>query len=184
MDEPRNFRASPTPEKKLQTYHPRLDNWIDLQGVKIDPMKQKFLVVFILACTLCSCGEDPKKENQNNLIGTWIAVQRTYAGCENELDNGVDDLDCTNANCLKMFFEKDSLGSFYSIETTIDGITSGESGTFRAGEKNLTLCLQVDEDTEICESLKMDVSKTMLSLTRTDTSLACTVTTLFQAETL
>ncbi len=137
--------------------------------------------VFTLAFTY-SCKEDPKKENEANLIGTWVAVESTLSDCQTPDNDGVTVLECTEADCLKLIVEKDSLGSVYSIVTIASSVETGSSGSYSVGETRLTLCEAIDEDEVICDTYKMDVSKTSLTLTIFDVDIACEVVTRYIKE--
>lgn len=137
--------------------------------------------VFTLAFTH-SCKEDPKKENEANLIGTWVAVETTLRDCQTPDNNGVTELECTSVDCFKLIVEKDSLGRIYSLVTIANSVETGNSGTYSVGETKLTLCESIDEDEVICDTYKMDVSKTSLTLTLFDVDIACEVVTRYIKE--
>ncbi|WP_421898746.1 hypothetical protein [Marinoscillum sp.] len=52
--------------------------------------------------------KDIKKENQTNIVGTWLLNTTSKSNCDDPDFNGLQSHQCTDDNCTKYIFSSDS----------------------------------------------------------------------------
>lgn len=123
-----------------------------------------FTILFIaLACN------DKDEEAENNLVGSWVAINFAVANCEDIRDNDTGNIDCSDLNCQRYIF---SDSTTFIVQITTDGATQSESGTLNVDGDRLTLCSE-DEEEVICEVFSFVLDENSLTLSEAADSTGC-----------
>lgn len=140
-------------------------------------MKQLILTITLLSLvTLFSCNKKELEENNQFIVGTWVANFETITGC---LDPDMDiqhEVSCTDTYCIEFTFDGD--GVYTANILTEDG-QLGEQGTYTLNVDDISLC-QEDEGEIFCKGGSYDISPTSLTFTTTDTDSECMTTWTFE----
>lgn len=159
-------------------------------------IKKGYYWIFLLAIgvLLISCKKDDEKaqENEENIMGTWLAVQRISEDCEDETMNGAVDLECTASECIRYHFyiekvaHEDSTRDSVSVKTfvqeiTFDNLTMNESGRYVVSESGISFCID-EEEVELCTTSDLKVSENGLEITSEDPDTGCRETLVFIRE--
>lgn len=151
------------------------------------------LIGMVLISFLYSCEKDNEaKENNANILGTWVAIERTISGCEDPGMDSITALTCTEAECIRYSFyiqkvpHEDTTRDSTTVQAfvqqmIVDNITRNESGTYSVSEDQISFC-QEDEDEEICSSAQLEVSVSSLIITTKDSQSGCSERLVFMKE--
>ncbi len=112
----------------------------------------RYVIALFVIASLWRCGVDDDKV-QKTLIGEWTLEQLDTYVCDDPTDNSSQTFPCTTDFCARYIFT-DSI--VYFLETTIDGLTTSENGTFVNDGATLSLCTAADEDgPSTCQEFSM-----------------------------
>lgn len=130
------------------------------------------LLSSLLFFASCKEEDNTQKENQENIIGTWIATEVSTTACEDPDSDASSSLECTSANCLTYQFVSDTTQLFI-ITTITDGITRNESGIYMVSKSQVSFCAEEEEDGLVCTAsdlLFVQDNSIALTMTLTTTS--------------
>ncbi|MEQ8583749.1 MAG: hypothetical protein RIC30_12840 [Marinoscillum sp.] len=142
----------------------------------------KLIVLLISLSFVLGCKkEDIKKENQTNIVGTWLLNTTSKSNCDDPDLNGLQSHQCTDDNCTKYIFSSDSTGMTYIKEFITDGILMSEIGTYSVGESKLTMCLETEDGPE-CTDFKLALTVNTMDISGKNQETGCTEALFFDKE--
>lgn len=147
-------------------------------------------VVTILLGYGCKDDDDNSASNFDQIIGTWVLEESIMTECDSSALNGNTSFACTSSNCTKYTFlvdtvvtQRDSVViNVFDISRTVNGQSSGESGTFSVGHDNIALCQQDEEEPEVCISYALSINAESMTIIQKDNETGCKETLVFTKE--
>ncbi len=140
-------------------------------------MKITFLLIatFSLAA-LFSCNKKEVEENNQFIVGSWVANFETISGCSDVASDIQQEIGCSDTYCIEFTFEQ---GGIYTANITNEDGTLGEQGTFTLDIDNISLC-EEDEGEIFCKGGPYSVNPTTLTFSTTDIDTGCVTTWTFE----
>ena len=135
-------------------------------------LRVRFLQIILLTFVLSRCGVD-NDQTQVELIGSWILEQQDTNECEDPENGGSEGFVCSSIACSRLIFSDSSI---YQMESTSEGLTSTESGTYAIDGALLVLCTEGDEEEQItCSDFSMILENNTLIINGVDKIDGCFV---------
>jgi len=125
----------------------------------MNTLNSRFLLLLLAILLLWQCGVD-NDEIRAELLGSWILQQADSNDCEDPENDGSVGFVCSSIACSRFIF---SDSSTYLLESTSEGLTTTENGTFVINGLELVLCIEGDEDAPaVCSSFSMILQQNIL----------------------